>query len=147
VERERFAPPPRSFGPTGLNRNPTDVELMMFAQVNSEHCRHKIFAQGAACFPYYPPTKGVGFLSNSNPPYLKIYLHHAPVFICLYSYLVRDPSSQHCDPFPAPSPAPNATWEIDQAARPHSLFDMIRHTHRTHPGVCRSAQHPCLSDV
>lgn len=26
-----------------LQRNPTDVELMMFAQVNSEHCRHKIF--------------------------------------------------------------------------------------------------------
>ncbi len=28
---------------TGLERNPTDVELMMFAQANSEHCRHKIF--------------------------------------------------------------------------------------------------------
>ena len=28
---------------TGLNRNPTDVELMMFAQANSEHCRHKNF--------------------------------------------------------------------------------------------------------
>ncbi len=27
----------------GLQRNPTDVELMMFAQANSEHCRHKIF--------------------------------------------------------------------------------------------------------
>ena len=26
-----------------IGRNPTDVELMMFAQVNSEHCRHKIF--------------------------------------------------------------------------------------------------------
>jgi phosphoribosylformylglycinamidine synthase len=26
-----------------LDKNPTDVELMMFAQVNSEHCRHKIF--------------------------------------------------------------------------------------------------------
>ena len=26
-----------------MNRNPTDVELMMFAQANSEHCRHKIF--------------------------------------------------------------------------------------------------------
>lgn len=26
-----------------LKRNPSDVELMMFAQVNSEHCRHKIF--------------------------------------------------------------------------------------------------------
>lgn len=28
---------------TDLQRNPTDVELMMFAQANSEHCRHKIF--------------------------------------------------------------------------------------------------------
>ncbi len=28
---------------TGLGRNPTDVELTMFAQANSEHCRHKIF--------------------------------------------------------------------------------------------------------
>ena len=28
---------------THLERNPTDVELMMFAQANSEHCRHKIF--------------------------------------------------------------------------------------------------------
>lgn len=28
---------------TSLARNPTDVELMMFAQANSEHCRHKIF--------------------------------------------------------------------------------------------------------
>lgn len=26
-----------------LSRNPTDAELMMFAQANSEHCRHKIF--------------------------------------------------------------------------------------------------------
>ena len=28
---------------TRLGRNPTDVELVMFAQANSEHCRHKIF--------------------------------------------------------------------------------------------------------
>ncbi|HEY6881414.1 MAG TPA: phosphoribosylformylglycinamidine synthase [Polyangiales bacterium] len=31
----------RGFGELG--RDPTDVELMMFAQANSEHCRHKIF--------------------------------------------------------------------------------------------------------
>ncbi len=31
----------RSF--TALGRDPNDVELMMFAQANSEHCRHKIF--------------------------------------------------------------------------------------------------------
>lgn len=28
---------------TELGRNPTDAEIMMFAQANSEHCRHKIF--------------------------------------------------------------------------------------------------------
>ncbi len=53
-----------------LQRNPTDVELMMFAQANSEHCRHKIF---------------------------------------------------------------NADFTIDGVAQPHSLFGMIRHTHKTHP--------------
>jgi len=53
-----------------LQRNPTDVELMMFAQANSEHCRHKIF---------------------------------------------------------------NAQFTIDAVAQPHSLFDMIRHTHQTNP--------------
>lgn len=31
----------KAFG--DLDRDPTDVELMMFAQANSEHCRHKIF--------------------------------------------------------------------------------------------------------
>ena len=30
-------------GFSGLGRNPTDVELMMFSQANSEHCRHKVF--------------------------------------------------------------------------------------------------------
>lgn len=52
---------------TKLHRNPTDAELMMFAQANSEHCRHKIF---------------------------------------------------------------NANWIIDGAEQPHSLFNMIRETHR-----------------
>jgi phosphoribosylformylglycinamidine synthase len=28
---------------TALGRNPNDIELYMFAQANSEHCRHKIF--------------------------------------------------------------------------------------------------------
>ena len=35
-----------------LERNPTDVELMMFAQVNSEHCRHKIFNADWTCLLY-----------------------------------------------------------------------------------------------
>jgi phosphoribosylformylglycinamidine synthase len=53
-----------------LQRDPTDVELMMFAQANSEHCRHKIF---------------------------------------------------------------NASFTIDQQPQSHSLFQMIRHTHASHP--------------
>jgi len=53
-----------------LARNPTDVELMMFAQANSEHCRHKIF---------------------------------------------------------------NAQFTIDGALQEHSMFQMIRHTHRQSP--------------
>ena len=39
--RRRAGLPAPSFNELG--RNPTDVELMMFAQANSEHCRHKIF--------------------------------------------------------------------------------------------------------
>jgi phosphoribosylformylglycinamidine synthase len=53
-----------------MGRNPTDVELMMFAQANSEHCRHKIF---------------------------------------------------------------NASWTVDGADQPLSLFGMIRETHKAHP--------------
>ncbi|TFK20746.1 phosphoribosylformylglycinamidin [Coprinopsis marcescibilis] len=33
-------------GLKAMNRDPTDAELFMFAQVNSEHCRHKIFNAG-----------------------------------------------------------------------------------------------------
>ncbi|MDQ6923439.1 MAG: phosphoribosylformylglycinamidine synthase [Pseudomonadota bacterium] len=58
------------FGPKHAGRDPTDVELMMFAQANSEHCRHKIF---------------------------------------------------------------NADWIIDGKRQEHSLFAMIRHTHRVSP--------------
>ncbi|KAI8637060.1 phosphoribosylformylglycinamidine synthase [Parasitella parasitica] len=63
-------------GQIGLQRNPTDVELFMFAQVNSEHCRHKIFG---------------------------------------------------------------ADWTIDGELKPHSLFGMIRNTHKLHPNATLSA--------
>ncbi|KAI9317933.1 phosphoribosylformylglycinamidine synthase [Dichotomocladium elegans] len=59
-----------------LRRNPTDVELFMFAQVNSEHCRHKIFG---------------------------------------------------------------ADWTIDGERKPHSLFAMIKNTHKISPNHTISA--------
>lgn len=55
---------------SNLGRAPTDVELFMYAQVNSEHCRHKQF---------------------------------------------------------------NASWIIDGQRMPHSLFEMIRNTHKVTP--------------
>jgi phosphoribosylformylglycinamidine synthase len=55
---------------TDLGRNPNDIELMMFAQANSEHCRHKIFS---------------------------------------------------------------ADWIVDGKTQPHTLFNMIRNTHKLHP--------------
>jgi phosphoribosylformylglycinamidine synthase len=55
---------------TVLGRNPNDIELMMFAQANSEHCRHKIFS---------------------------------------------------------------ADWIVDGKTQPHTLFNMIRNTHKLHP--------------
>ena len=61
-----------------LGRDPVDAELMMFAQANSEHCRHKVF---------------------------------------------------------------NATWRIDGAEQPMSLFQMIKNTHAAHPAHTLSAYH------
>ena len=52
-----------------LGRNPADIELMMFAQANSEHCRHKIFnaswdidgeAQGKSLFSMIRNTNELG---------------------------------------------------------------------------------------
>lgn len=59
-----------------LGRPPSDVELFMFAQVNSEHCRHHVF--------------------NSN-------------------------------------------WTIDGTKKDHSLFEMIKNTHKKSPAYTESA--------
>jgi phosphoribosylformylglycinamidine synthase len=61
---------------TQLGRPPYDIELFMFAQVNSEHCRHKQF---------------------------------------------------------------NANWTIDGMGMGHSLFEMIRNTHKKNPDFTVSA--------
>lgn len=61
-----------------MGRDPSDAELMMFAQANSEHCRHKIF---------------------------------------------------------------NASWTVDGAAAPRSLFGMIRNTHAHTPQGTLVAYH------
>jgi phosphoribosylformylglycinamidine synthase len=49
-----------------LERNPTDVELMMFAQANSEHCRHKIFNAEFIIDGQQQPLSMFGMIRNTE---------------------------------------------------------------------------------
>ncbi len=49
-----------------LGRNPTDVELMMFAQANSEHCRHKIFNADWSIDGEAQPKSLFGMIRNTH---------------------------------------------------------------------------------
>jgi phosphoribosylformylglycinamidine synthase len=51
---------------TGLGRNPSDVELMMFAQANSEHCRHKIFNADFTIDGQAQPLSMFGMIRNTE---------------------------------------------------------------------------------
>ncbi|MFY9511535.1 MAG: phosphoribosylformylglycinamidine synthase [Rubrivivax sp.] len=49
-----------------LQRNPSDVELMMFAQANSEHCRHKIFNADFTIDGQKQPLSMFGMIRNTE---------------------------------------------------------------------------------
>ncbi|HKC17133.1 MAG TPA: phosphoribosylformylglycinamidine synthase [Steroidobacteraceae bacterium] len=51
---------------TRLGRDPTDVELMMFAQANSEHCRHKIFNADFVIDGVSQPRTLFGMIRNTH---------------------------------------------------------------------------------
>ena len=51
---------------TALNRNPSDAELMMFAQANSEHCRHKIFNADWVIDGQAQPLSLFGMIRNTS---------------------------------------------------------------------------------
>ncbi len=51
---------------TTLGRNPSDVELMMFAQANSEHCRHKIFNADFTIDGERQPLSMFGMIRNTE---------------------------------------------------------------------------------
>ncbi|KAI0665882.1 phosphoribosylformylglycinamidin [Trametes maxima] len=84
-------------GTTPINRNPTDAELFMFAQVNSEHCRHKIFnaswtidgrEQDTSLFQMIRNTEnvsGTGTISRYSDNAAVFEGHGAPRFAVSYS--------------------------------------------------------------
>ncbi|MBX2798681.1 MAG: phosphoribosylformylglycinamidine synthase [Myxococcales bacterium] len=51
---------------TELGRDPTDTELMMFAQANSEHCRHKIFNATVTIDGETQPQSMFGMIRNTH---------------------------------------------------------------------------------
>ncbi|EJD52340.1 phosphoribosylformylglycinamidin [Auricularia subglabra TFB-10046 SS5] len=53
-------------GPTPIGRDPTDAELFMFAQVNSEHCRHKIFNADWTIDGVKQPSSLFGMIRNTE---------------------------------------------------------------------------------
>ena len=61
-----------------LGRNPTDIELMMFAQVNSEHCRHKIFNADWIIDEEVQPISLFGMIKNT-------YQQHPQGLLSVYS--------------------------------------------------------------
>lgn len=53
-------------GFNGLGRNPNDIELYMFAQANSEHCRHKIFNADWTIDGIAQPKSLFGMIKNTH---------------------------------------------------------------------------------
>lgn len=86
-----------------LGRNPSDVELMTFAQVNSEHCRHKIFNAAwrgvqnkkAADVSLFAMIKNTWHATNGEGV-LSAYSDNAAVLegACIERLMV-DPANQH----------------------------------------------------
>jgi phosphoribosylformylglycinamidine synthase len=111
----------------GLARNPSDVELMMFAQANSEHCRHKIFnadftidgvAQGKSMF---------GMIRNTHA----LSPQHTVV---AYSDNASVMEGSRIERFLAPAPGPAAQAPAaygKQDATAHVLMKVETHNHPT----------------
>jgi phosphoribosylformylglycinamidine synthase len=123
-----------------LGRNPTDAELMMFAQANSEHCRHKIFnatwtvdgvPQDHSLFQMIRNTHAVGQAAWAHPSgtpgaILSAYRDNAAVF-----------SGWEGRRF-LPDPA-TGTYTYGDPAPLHVLVKVETHNHPTaispHPGA------------
>ena len=75
----------KMYGPGGsVERDPTDAELFMFSQINSEHCRHKQFNASWAIDGVEKPHTLFGMIKNThqcNPKYtISAYSDNAAVF-------------------------------------------------------------------
>ncbi len=110
-------------------RNPTDVELMMFAQANSEHCRHKIFKADWIIDGESQPHSLFGMIQNT-------YAQHSDGVLSAYrdnASVLRGHEGERF--FPNPE---SGVYERGREAI-HLLLKVETHNHPTaispHPGA------------
>lgn len=112
---------------TDLRRNPTDVELMMFAQANSEHCRHKIFNAAFTIDGVVQPDSMFRMIRNTealNPQHTVVaYSDNASV---MEGGTIERWSAQEADIAPA---GPAVYAASDEAV--HVLMKVETHNHPT----------------
>jgi len=113
---------------TQLQRNPTDVELMMFAQANSEHCRHKIFNAAFTIDAVAQPDSLFGMIRHThqqNPQHMLVaYSDNASV---MAGAVVQRFSAKSAS---GPSGVSAASYQ-KQSALEHILMKVETHNHPT----------------
>jgi phosphoribosylformylglycinamidine synthase len=108
---------------TGLKRNPTDVELMMFAQANSEHCRHKIFNAEFTIDGVAQPKSLFGMIRNTH----QLSPQHTVV---AYSDNASVMEGHTIERFVARTGEQGAAYQSEQALH-HVLMKVETHNHPT----------------
>jgi phosphoribosylformylglycinamidine synthase len=107
----------------GLKRNPTDVELMMFAQANSEHCRHKIFNAEFTIDGVAQPKSLFGMIRNTH----QLSPQHTVV---AYSDNASVMEGHKVERFVARTGKQGAAYQSEQALH-HVLMKVETHNHPT----------------
>ncbi|MDG0852598.1 phosphoribosylformylglycinamidine synthase [Roseateles puraquae] len=117
-----------------LGRNPSDVELMMFAQANSEHCRHKIFNATFTVDGEAQPLSLFGMIRNTE----KLNPQHTVVAYSDNAAIMEGHAIERWMPAPRPGSAYVARPEQAQV-----LMKVETHNHPTaispHPGASTGA--------
>mgnify|MGYP000511764255 FL=1 len=107
----------------GLKRNPTDVELMMFAQANSEHCRHKIFNAEFTIDGVAQPKSLFGMIRNTH----QLSPQHTVV---AYSDNASVMEGHQIERFVARTSGQGTAYQAEEALH-HVLMKVETHNHPT----------------
>ena len=108
-----------------LGRDPSDVELMMFAQANSEHCRHKIFNASWT-------IDGKEMLVNGGPQSLFRMIKHTHAQTPQYTLSAYRDNAAVVEGYPAARFRPDAQGRYRAEATLDSAFCIKVETHN-HP--------------